>query len=331
MLKSRVLVACLVLTLSISWLSLSSLGQALSETEEVKWSTVDIPAEGRTGNWVLAPGSDVQHLAMARDGTLYCYARPLGTGYTLFKSGDGGFAWSYTGKVVDSIVAIAAAPDDANVIYYATEANVYKSTDAGVTFFGLPQNPGGAGSNNVTITCLSVVRQNNSYVVSVGTKDSDSAQFGGVYIFDEKKSAGWLNTDIGSYDVITLTFSPNYASDYQLIAVVTNEVDTLISIKVDITGWGEVLGNATIGGLAARGAVLAFPDDYNATNSDGTLFTAIDTGSGTGDVYQVKLARAPLPSMAIDLDIGYDYQVRNIDINGLACQSHRTGVKSVVG
>jgi len=152
----------------------------------------------------------------------------------------------------------------------------------------------------------------------VGTKDSDSAQFGGVYIFDEKKSAAWLNTDIGNYDVITLTFSPNYASDYQLMAVVTNEVDTLIRTKVDITGWSEVLGNATIVGLAARGAVLAFPDDYNAANSEGTLFAAINTGSGMGDVYQIKLARAPLPSMAIDLDIGYDYQVRSIDISGLA-------------
>ena len=151
--KSRVLIASLTLTLLISWFSLPSRGQTLSETEEVKWSAVDIPAEGRTGNWVLAPGSDVQHLTMARDGTLYCYARPSGTNYTLFKSGDGGYTWSYTGKVVENILAVATAPDDANVIYYATAANVYKSTDAGVVFFGLPLNPGGAGSDNITITC----------------------------------------------------------------------------------------------------------------------------------------------------------------------------------
>jgi len=78
MFKSMVLFASLLMTLLISWLNLPFPAQALSEIEEVKWSAVDIPAEGRTGNWVLAPGSDVQHLTMARDGTLYCYARPSG-------------------------------------------------------------------------------------------------------------------------------------------------------------------------------------------------------------------------------------------------------------
>lgn len=40
----------------------------------VKWSEVNIPTEGRLDKWVLASGSDIQHLTMAIDGTLYCYA-----------------------------------------------------------------------------------------------------------------------------------------------------------------------------------------------------------------------------------------------------------------
>ena len=98
---------------------------------EVKWSRVNIPTEGTTGNWVLANGSNVQHLTMANDGTLYSYANPSGTSYTLFKSTNGGSGWSPTGKVTDPIVGIATAPDDAGTIYYTTTANVYRSDDAG--------------------------------------------------------------------------------------------------------------------------------------------------------------------------------------------------------
>ncbi len=56
--------------------------------DEVRWSWGNIPTEGKAGNWVLADGSDVQHLAMAIDGTLYAYGK--GLTYTLLKSTDDG-------------------------------------------------------------------------------------------------------------------------------------------------------------------------------------------------------------------------------------------------
>jgi len=86
----------------------------------VEWSAVSIPTEGKPGNWVLADGSDVQHLTMAIDGTIYAYANPSGTSYTLFKSTDSRFSWAYTGGVKAAIVDIATSPDDADVIYYIT-------------------------------------------------------------------------------------------------------------------------------------------------------------------------------------------------------------------
>jgi len=91
---------------------------AVADPDEVMWSRVNIPTEGKAGNWVLAKGSDDQHLTQAIDGTLYAYGK--GLTYTLYKSTDGGYSWSYTGKVKDSIVAIGTALDDADVIYYAT-------------------------------------------------------------------------------------------------------------------------------------------------------------------------------------------------------------------
>ena len=86
--------------------------------DEVKWSRVNIPTEGKAGNWVLASGSDVAHLALAIDGTLYAYVK--GFTYTLYKSTDEGSSWSYIGGITEAIVDIATTPSDASIIYYAT-------------------------------------------------------------------------------------------------------------------------------------------------------------------------------------------------------------------
>ena len=92
----------------------------VASPDEVKWSRVNIPADGRAGNWVLANGANIHRLAMSSDGTLYCYANPSGTSYTLFKSTDTGYNWSAIGMVTDNMTDIATAADNASIIYYAT-------------------------------------------------------------------------------------------------------------------------------------------------------------------------------------------------------------------
>ena len=64
--------------------SISPLTPAVADPDEVMWSRVNIPTEGKVGNWVLANGSDAAHLTMAIDGTLYAYIK--GLTYTLFLS-----------------------------------------------------------------------------------------------------------------------------------------------------------------------------------------------------------------------------------------------------
>ncbi len=59
----------LLLLLSLL-VSISPLTPAVADLDEVNWSRVNIPTEGRAGNWVLAGGSDVAHLTLAIDGTL---------------------------------------------------------------------------------------------------------------------------------------------------------------------------------------------------------------------------------------------------------------------
>ncbi|MDO8715465.1 MAG: hypothetical protein Q7J73_01445 [Dehalococcoidales bacterium] len=293
---------------------------AAAAPDELQWSPVNIPAEGKNGKWQLAAGSDVDYLAMARDGALYAYANPSGTNYTLFKSVDSGESWSYVGNVTGAIVAIATALDDANAVYYATNSTVYKSSDGGVVFTSLPSNPGGAGSSNISITGLSIDSLNTSRIVAVGTRDRDSTQFGGVYTVNESNlSAGWVDTGIGNYDVLSVAFSPNYATDRQLIAVATDENNTLVSIRNGANGWATVSGNATISGVVPGKATIALPVDYNAV-----FFLALETGNNSGDVYRIERRLAPASSNATDLNIASADNLTGIDVAGLAVSGNTT-------
>jgi hypothetical protein len=282
--------------------------------DEVKWVRVTIPGEGKAGSWALAPGSDIQHLTVATDGTLYAYGK--GLSYTLYQSTDG-YHWSYTGKVSDAIVDIAT---NADAVYYATASAVYRSTDGGNRFTRLGGNPGGAGSNNIEITAIDVTTEGSSNLIAVATRDKDGSQFGGVYLLNESKPVSeWVDTSIGSYDVYAIAFSPNFATDRQLVAVVTDEADTFVTTKIGTDAWGQTVGNARIGAsvVVDTSAAIVFPNDYDINDSY-VQFVAIDAGDENGDVYLVDGVEAPNASVATDLGIGSGYGLSNVDVTGLA-------------
>jgi photosystem II stability/assembly factor-like uncharacterized protein len=298
-----------------------------AQAAAVKWTKLNIPAGGVAGGWVLADGSDVQHLTVAPDGTLYACGQ--GLPFTLYKSTDGGVKWSYIGGVQDVITGIAVSPHDPATIYYATSSSVYRSTNGGQTFAQMPANPGGAGSGNVEITSIAVTWADNN-IIAVGTRDTDSSEYGGVYILDEAAVfAGWTDSGIGAYDAYAVAFSPGYAADRQLTAVATDETDTFIMSKIGNSGWNNLIGRAILNRdnsmppapvAVTRSAAIAFPGGYNAlaATSDSIFFVGIDTGSGLGDVYKIKVLDSPGVSPATDLNIGIAYSENNIDVTGLA-------------
>jgi hypothetical protein len=298
-----------------------------SVNDAVKWTRFNIPAEGSAGGWALAHGSDLQHLTRAFDGTLYAYGK--GLTYTFYKSINGGDSWSATGRVQDNIVAIATSPDDASNIYYATQSTVYRSRDGGKNFSALLASPGGAGSNHKEITSLAVSRTDGN-IVAVGTRDTDAAQFGGVYTLDEAKIiTTWTDTNLGNFDVYAVFFSPNYATSNQMVAVTTNETDTFVTLKSGDGAWGAAVGDARLNKdnaathspvVVGESAIIVFPDDYEADpgSSNNVLFVAIDTGTGNGDVYKIKGAESPDFSQATDLNAAADFGMSNVDVTGLA-------------
>lgn len=329
-----------LLILSFLGITLFPSPASSASIEPVTWIPVNLPADGIAGNWVLADGSDAQCLTMAPDGTLYCYANPSGTTYTLFKSLDGGSTWSFTGKVKDAIVAITVAADDSRYVYYATSCAVYRSTDAGNNFVALPLNPGSSGANNVAITSIAVtLTGQNTHRIACATSDTDAGQFGGVYQLDENQPLAWQDTNIGNYDVCSVAFSPTFIMDQELFAIATNEADTWMMTCVGSTAWGSVIGDARLNrdntvppvAVVARGATIAFPGNYEMTPVEQqTRFVAIDTSSGNGDVYRVNSAKAPSASSAVDLNVGFPGST-NIDISSLAASGEGSAVSLMAG
>jgi len=316
---------------------------AAASTGLLKWVRVNVPADGENGDWGLGWGSDIEHPTVASDGTLYACVR--GLDYTLYSSTDGGYSWQARGEVADDIVAIAAAPDDASLVYYATPSGVYESDDGAESFFPLPTAPGGAGSNNIEITSLAISKdfdEPESNIIAVGTRDTDGGEFGGVYLLDTDNPFAWSDAGVGNYDVYAVAFSPNHTGGGQLVAVVTNEVDTLVAARIGDQNWGDSIGDArlnkdnsiTPASVAVdTQAAIAFPDDYNSDvpNSHCVLFIGIDAGSENGDVYRIEGKATPAKSLAIDLDIGEADYIDNVDITGLAASGNADSAYLIAG
>jgi hypothetical protein len=294
--------------------------QTAAAADAAQWTPVNIPADGVAGGkWTLANGSDLRCLTITNDGILYCYANPSAITYTLFKSTDSGRSWTPTGKVTDAIVDIAIAPQDGTNIYYATNSRIYKSVDAGNTFIPLPPNPGGAGSGNVWITSIDIVRIGNANTVVVSTVDTDTSQYGGVFLLEESlNGSSWVNTNMGNYDVYRVVFSPNYTNDRQIIAIATDEVDTYTRMKINTSNWGQIIGNARITGIIPSAANIVFPDEYNGIAENAAFFIGIDTGVNNGDIFKINSAPTPAASTVKDLNITSFEGVNAVDIASLA-------------
>jgi hypothetical protein len=318
--------------------SLLPVAPAVTAPGELSWYPESIPVEGGAGGWQLAGGSDIEQLAVTADDTLY--AAVSGLVYSLYKSIDGGCSWSPVASITHSIVDIALT-DDARVIHYATAQDVYRSFDGGISFQKLVSNPAVAGSDNIEITDIDVAVWGDSYIVAAATRDTDNGQYGGVYILDGgSPSPQWLDTGIGSFDAYAVAFSPGFASDRQLVALVTDESDSFVTTTIGYAGWGETIGNARLERdnsgapvVVTTSAAITFPDDYSPLLTAGRYvqFVALDTGSGNGDVYAIFGRQAPANSAAVDLNIGSGYGLDNIDVTGLDVCGNATAAVLLAG
>lgn len=247
--------------------------------DEVKWSRVNLPTEGRAGGWVLASGSDVKYLAMAIDGTLYCYADPDGTSHTLFSSTDGGYSWGYL-DYEGAVVGIVASQIDADTLYISDGSDVYKSEDGGEEWENL-----GSPAGIAPITSLDVGYVDGEPYVFIST--ADGAGGGGVYYLrDSAWGGGWTDLKVGSFDVYAIAVPPDFAAEPRLMAVVTDNVHSYAAqSEGTIGGWSRVeLLDASGASFAITAASnIGFPADFDQA---GVWFVGVV--GGDGGIYQVE-------------------------------------------
>ncbi|MGD9143285.1 MAG: hypothetical protein PVG61_05515 [Dehalococcoidia bacterium] len=325
-------------------LGLSFVGDSASITRAAvtpsHWDEVDIPVEGITGDWVLAEGSDIRQLASASDGTLY--AGVSGLPHTLYKSGDCGLTWSAAGKVTDEIIGLVVSTGNPDNVYYATTDAVYRSVDAGEHFQKLPPLPDNPGTGNVKITSLAV-SHTTADIIAIGTRDGDNSEYGGIYILDETlPSYIWTDSSISGHDVFSLSFSPGYPQDGQLIAVTSDETNTYVSVKSGSADWGSLMGAALLSRDNAVphspvsplvSAAITFPGNYGYDFSleNSVFYVAVNTGGGNGDIYRINCVLSPASSIATDLNVGLSGGYDNLDIAALDCSGTYPAVNLIAG
>ena len=304
----------LLLLLSLL-VSISPLTPAVAAPDEAKWSRVNIPTEGKAGNRVLASGSDVEHLTLAIDGTLYAYVASLT--YTLYKSTDEGRSWSYSSEITGAIVDIACSSLDADIIYVTDGSHVYKSADAGASFSKVADTTLPTLDDNESITCLDVgYDASDDPYVFIATADTDDGDFGGVYYLPEADSgAEWTDLQAGSYDVYSIAGSPQFKGDSQIVAIVTDETHTYVINNYGVAGdWAsgvELLEGDVTPFTITAASDICFPSDFGETYK---LFIGVvgagGAGGAGGDVYQVTSGAAD------DLNAGTD--IISLDLIGEA-------------
>ncbi len=299
----------LILLLSLL-ASISAIAPAVAAPDEVKWSSVNIPTEGKPGDWVLADNSDVQQLSMAIDGSLYCSAEVSGDD-VLFKSDDDGRSWAETDYDGGAIVDIVHSGTDASTIYVTDGSHVYQSEDAADSFQMIADATLPTLDANETITCLDAGYVDGELYLFIDTADTDDGDFGGVYyIAATSFGASWADLEVGNYDVYSIAYLPESADDFQIIAVVTDEARTWVTNNYGTVGnWsGAVeLTDSSGNSFDIVGATnIRFPADY-----DDEFFVGVAGDAVNGGVYRVH------PDAAFRLD-DVNADITSLDLTGEA-------------
>lgn len=233
-----------------------------------------------------------------------------------------GRTWEITDWSVDAdittadVVDIVCSTVDADVVYVATAAEVYKTEDGGDEWDEVGDFSTVAPATG-DISCLAVGWDDDDDPrVFVGTldqnpaaADNDGANLtGGVYyLYDVPFGADWtdLNVNVNGQtddlNIYGLGLSPDFADDAFQVAVVADMGATISYVAFHIGsapgGWEDVkILDDTPGGsfVALGGSDPQFPEDFNGDDfydGDQEIFVgitgALHTGSGDGGVVRI--------------------------------------------
>ena len=356
--RIKVFGVVMVLLLVFSLAATFSVSSTVSAGTQ-KWSKISIPG---TDDMQLAPGTDVGDIAVTPDGETLFAAVYNASGYAdqwqLYTSVDGGYEWKVSGNFStvtaaagdkSPIVAIRISPawKDDGIVVVATQDDVYYSENRGKAFVSMLT---GALPN---ITSLDVALDANgdaTYVIGTAGATGEVyilRGFGGwtpQYVEDPDKNAMSAYAFGASGGVLAVAFSPNYAEDGVVFAVVggTAFMDsdgTHLRAESDITvnNWGSYIDDAhfvdkqTGDNIIANSACIAFADDYNSAPSVFVGLTAyLGSHEPKGDAFVVDLVMGTMGTSAVT-----DLNIRGVDsstnVYSLAVSGPKTSAFMLAG
>ena len=250
-----------------------------------------IPSDNRL---FILPDSDVSRIVIGCDGnTIYALDS---FNARLYKSENGGYGWSNTSRSITGTAIwneLAIAPDDPNIIAVATDigTEVYLSVDGGASFHTTRLNSSLGSGERIICLAISPCYGRLRRELAVGTATGSGGGKVWVNTIDSFTS-GWQDISTGTVgwlprpailgtDVFAIEYSPGFASDGTLLAIVatgpspdTNDTYLYIGIR-DLTStsttWNSFAGypaeicqsGQDTPGTPLTYADLALPADYS--------------------------------------------------------------------
>jgi len=293
-----------------------------------------------TANEVLAPGTNVTDIAVGGDAeTIYA----VGGGALVYKSTDAGVTWTAIDTSVGGVAAInadlvAVAPDDSDVFVIAmtcdnaTDPLVYISTNGGSTFssLGVPMESGAsADAYAITDIAISASSAGTNYIAVSGKEAA--AAFGNVWYYGLGIGGTWKETnDLDGFDTsattgngttdvaVAVEFSPNFASDQVLTAVLDSGTTTTfqmfsLSSKVwnNAAGFGSFPvniqnGTTDIADTTAASIALA-PTYLGSDDVERVAFVGIEATDANAGIFRLKNTTDAALKVGLDIhSIAYD-------------------------
>ena len=275
--------------------SMASVGIASADPGSLKWTEIDIPEQGADGEYALWSGSGVGPIAVSPDGGTIFAASGEGLSQ-LMRSTDGGFTWKAVmtdlgedDEIEDSdfgelIVDIVVSPDwdGDDTVAVATEDDVYLSENAGKKFASMDYNEG-----TITSLDLAADEDGNLDAFLVGSDD--------VYL-KTGLLGGWNAQEVGDdYVALDAAFSPTYADNEQIVAIVTDGDSTLVRTKYGEESWDNNPVDVTLldqngDAFGSEYASMVFPvsaELYDASIPTILVGVGVD-GDPIGDVYKIE-------------------------------------------
>jgi len=328
-----------VLTLALlSSLAIVAAVPVAAQPGENEWDEIDLP--------VVAPGTDVDLLAQAADGTLFAsvYKSATGDDYIIYKSTDGGWTWKATEFSSNvEITAIACAPNwgSNDTVYVADgDANVYRCTDAADddpillrTVVGdTPTEPLEAAG---TVYDMDLWYDGSDIWIMVAT-DLD------IMVMRDALFEAWLDMDLSiSFDgdhtdaygdpiaefsgfgrAFVCRFAPDFNESSTIWAILRDDDgDYWIASTKSPGQWGQIINPVEIGFdyWPSSDCDLAFSDAYD-TESEPLLYAALSCygSSSEEDLYVIEggfydSSRTIANAMLVDGG-GLDFQ--DVEVSG---------------